>query len=80
MNWLLLFTANFPSMQKRMRDEIYEMIGDHIPTQEDRNKCHFTQAFISEVLRFRNVLPFGVPHETMRDSELGLYNKQHRRQ
>jgi len=69
--WLLLFMANYPEMQQKLREEITQVIGHCIPMQDDKHKCHFTNAFISEVLRYRNVAPIGIPHKATRDSILG---------
>ena len=62
--------ANYPEMQRRMRKEVEEQIGDRIPEQNDIKNCHFINAFISECLRHRIIVPMGVPHKTICDVEI----------
>ncbi|CAG2111856.1 unnamed protein product, partial [Medioppia subpectinata] len=58
MRWILLLMANNTEMQIQMRDEIESVIGDRVATNEDKNQCHFVNAFIAETLRYRVVAPF----------------------
>ena len=44
-----------------------------MPTHEDRNRCHYCMAFISETLRLRNVAPTGLPHKAVVTSKIGDY-------
>ncbi|CAG2120860.1 unnamed protein product [Medioppia subpectinata] len=62
--------ANNRQMQIRLRDEIESVIGDRMATHEDRNRCHYVNAFIAETLRYRPVAPGGVPHTAMCDTHL----------
>ena len=68
---MFLLLANYPLIQKRMRHEIEEVIGDRMPDNKDIEKCVYVTAFVYETLRFRPVLPFGVIHKTTRPIELG---------
>lgn len=56
-----------------MVEEVEEQIGDRLATQEDKNRCHFVNAFITEVLRFRTILPLGVIHKTTCDTAIRDY-------
>ena len=69
--WLLLHLLYYKDMQKKLREEIESVIGDRMPTHEDRNRCHYCMAFISETLRLRNVVPAGVEHKTVVTSKIG---------
>ncbi|CAG2180627.1 unnamed protein product, partial [Oppiella nova] len=60
-------------MQRKLRQEIETQIGDRMPTHEDRNRCHYVMAFITETLRFRNITPMGVPHKAVVQSTIGKY-------
>ncbi|XP_054154604.1 steroid 17-alpha-hydroxylase/17,20 lyase-like [Oppia nitens] len=71
--WLLLFLANDLVVQKKLRKEISDKIGDRLPTLDDRHRCHYVMAFISETLRFRNVTPIAVSHKAIVDSKIGNY-------
>ncbi|XP_054166156.1 uncharacterized protein LOC128963668 [Oppia nitens] len=62
--WILLLIANYPRVQQRLRDEIWETIGDRIAIHDDRHRCHYTLAVIAETLRFRNPVPMGLFHAT----------------
>jgi len=70
--WAILFIANYPEVQKRLRQEIDDMIGDRTPTQDDLNYCHYTYAVISETQRFRTVGPLALPHKTLSDITIGI--------
>ncbi|XP_054154605.1 steroid 17-alpha-hydroxylase/17,20 lyase-like [Oppia nitens] len=71
--WLLLFLSNDLLVQKKLRNEILDKIGDRLPTLDDRHRCHYIMAFISETLRFRNVTPIAVSHKAIVDSKIGNY-------
>ncbi|CAG2120584.1 unnamed protein product, partial [Medioppia subpectinata] len=58
---------------QKLRQEIESQIGDRMPTHEDRNRCHYVMAFIAETLRFRNIIPQGLPHKVMVESTIGDY-------
>ena len=62
--------AKYPEMQAKMRKEVEEEIGDRLVMQEDKSNCHYVNAFISEVLRLRVVVPSSVPHKAMCDTEI----------
>ncbi|KAI1293483.1 Cytochrome P450 2B19 [Halotydeus destructor] len=70
MHWMLLFLAKYPQMQKKVRDEIDEVLGDQILGPELKSRLNYTQAFISETLRFRPILPIGLPHKATVDSSI----------
>ena len=70
--WMTLLLAYYPESQKRLRQEIESEIGDRIPTHEDRNRCHYVMAFISETLRLRNIVPTGLPHKAIVTSKIGI--------
>ncbi|XP_054157898.1 steroid 17-alpha-hydroxylase/17,20 lyase-like [Oppia nitens] len=74
MRWVILFMANNSKMQNKMRDEINDLIGDRMVTHEDKNNCHYVNAFIAETLRLRGVTPLAVPHVAMCDTKMGEHN------
>ena len=39
--------SNYPFMQRRMRKEVEDQIGDRISVEDDRNNCHYINAFMS---------------------------------
>jgi cytochrome P450 len=70
---LILFIDNYPEMQNKMRKEIDSVIGDRMPVQEDRNHCHYVNAFISEGMRYRPVVPISFPHKNVVQSKIGTH-------
>jgi len=68
--WILLFYLFYPKIGQKLRQEIESQIGDRIATHEDRNRCHYVMAFISEILRLRNVGPTGVTHKAVVTSRI----------
>ncbi|CAG2103733.1 unnamed protein product [Medioppia subpectinata] len=71
--WILLLMTYYPEMHQKLRQEIESQIGDRMPTHEDRNRCHYVMAFIAESLRFRNIVPQGLPHKAIVRSTIGDY-------
>ena len=67
--------AYYPEYQKKLHDEIQNELGDRMPLHEDMAKMHYTMAFISEMLRFRNPAPIGVFHKTLTNCKLGKFYK-----
>jgi cytochrome P450 len=72
MKWIILLMANYPEMQNKMRQEIYSLIGERMPVQEDRNQCHYVNAFISETMRYRPIVPLGLFHKNVVQSKIGI--------
>ncbi|KAI1293486.1 Cytochrome P450 2J5 [Halotydeus destructor] len=70
MHWIILFLAKYPQLQRKVRDEIDEVLGDQVLCPELKSKLNYTQAFISESLRFRTIVPLGVPHKATVDSSI----------
>ena len=62
--------ANYPDIQRRMREEVDEKIGDRIPVENDKQNCHYINAFITETLRYRIIVPMGFPRKTICDVEI----------
>lgn len=53
-----------------MREEIESVIGDEVPTIEHKANCHLVNAFVVETMRYRTVVPLGVPHRALVDSNI----------
>ena len=73
--WLLLHMTYNKEFEKKLREEIESVIGDRMPTHEDRNRCHYCMAFISETLMFSNIVPSGVQHVAIVDNKIGNSKK-----
>ncbi|KIJ48489.1 hypothetical protein M422DRAFT_162762 [Sphaerobolus stellatus SS14] len=64
---ILLTLLLFPDVQKKAQAEIDEVIGDRLPTLEDREALPYLNAFCDETQRWRPVTPFGIAHAASRD-------------
>ena len=71
--WCLLHMLYNKQFEKKLRKEVVDEIGDRIATHEDKNRCHYIMAYISEVLRHSNIVPWGVNHKTLVQTKLANY-------
>lgn len=73
--WHLLNCAKNPdTVQSVIQKEIDSVIGkERPPTWEDRSQMHFTMACVWEMLRWRTVVPLGLPRGTKEDTFFGEY-------
>ena len=69
--WAVLHMLYDKVIEKKLREEIENEIGDRMPTHEDRNRCHYVMAFLSEVMRFSNIVPTGVQHRAVVTNKIG---------
>jgi len=51
-------------VQKKIQDEMDELLGEKVPTLEDRLILIRLEAAIAETQRLRSVTPVGIPHGT----------------
>lgn len=69
--WIMLHMAAYPEYQRAVRKEVEAVLSlDEIATLDHRPKCNLLQAFISEVMRIRPIIPLNVPHKAIVDTEL----------
>ncbi|NXE86173.1 CP2J2 protein, partial [Menura novaehollandiae] len=74
LRWALLFMVTNPEIQARVQAEIDAVIGQaRLPTLEDRNNLHYTNAVIHEVQRKGNVIPFNVPRMAAKETYVDGY-------
>ncbi|XP_069799532.1 cytochrome P450 2G1-like isoform X2 [Dendropsophus ebraccatus] len=71
----LLILLRYPEVQAKIHKEIDQEIGrERTPNFEDRMRMHYTQAVISEIQRFGDVLPLNLPHMATRDVQFRGYH------
>ncbi|XP_004437986.1 PREDICTED: cytochrome P450 2D14-like [Ceratotherium simum simum] len=69
--WALLLMILHPDVQRRVQQEIDEVIGQARRLEMgDQAHMPFTMAVVHEVQRFGDIIPLGVPHMTSRDIEV----------
>ncbi|KAI4500834.1 hypothetical protein M0802_004045 [Mischocyttarus mexicanus] len=65
LRWFLLYVAAYPQEQ---------VLSNKEPTLEDRIVLTRLEATIAEVQRLRSVVPVGIPHGTIEDTQIGEYD------
>ena len=72
LRWFFLILCLEPEMQSKIRREVEAVLDNdsEIPSLDIRDRCPFTSAFILEVLRFRSILPFALPHKAIEDTQI----------
>ncbi|CAK8692693.1 vitamin D 25-hydroxylase-like [Clavelina lepadiformis] len=74
LTWTCVILLHYPQMQKKLRQEINEIIGPSGTVQmSHKPKMHYTSAFIQELLRFRTALPMTY-HKMNEDAEFNGYS------
>ncbi|CAO3645249.1 unnamed protein product [Cunninghamella blakesleeana] len=69
LTWLTINLANNPDVQVKMHQEIDAFITKHgrLPTFEERDQVPYIVAVQRESLRYRPIVPLGVPHVANKD-------------
>ncbi|XP_021248474.1 cytochrome P450 2K1-like [Numida meleagris] len=73
LNWSFLLMLKYPEIQRKVQEEIDQVIGSNPPRMEHRTQMPYTDAVIHEIQRFANILPLDLPHETAEDVTLKDY-------
>ncbi|KAL6263135.1 hypothetical protein P5V15_005936 [Pogonomyrmex californicus] len=72
--WILLFMALYPDEQKKIQNEMNELLGQKQPILEDRPLLIRLEAAILESQRLRSITPVGIPHGAIEDTQLNGYD------
>ncbi|XP_003228821.3 cytochrome P450 1A5 [Anolis carolinensis] len=74
LSWSLMYLVTHPEIQKKIHEEIDEVIGrERKPRLSDRLLMPYTEAFTMEVFRHSSLLPFTIPHCTVKETSLNGY-------
>ena len=74
MQSFVLAMASFPAVQQKAQAELDSVVGPHrLPEFSDRDSLPYINALIKELLRWRSVVPVGVPHRSLEDDEYRGY-------
>lgn len=66
--------AAYPGEQAKLQEELDEVLQGRSPDLKDLGSLPFTEAAIAETQRIRSVVPVGIPHGTLQDTELEGYD------
>ncbi|KAH8892516.1 cytochrome P450 [Thozetella sp. PMI_491] len=68
LNWALFALVLHPDIQRQAQEELDQVVGhDRLPRFSDFDSLPYIQALVREVLRWRPVVPLGLPHSTSSD-------------
>ena len=63
--------AHYPEVQHKLTEEVDQVIGDNrMVSLSDKSSMPYTRALILELLRYSSIVPLGVSHSTIKDTEL----------
>ncbi|XP_035706095.1 farnesoate epoxidase isoform X2 [Folsomia candida] len=71
LTYFFLYMALFPEKQGKVAEEIERIVGSRHPMLNDRDSMPYTEATIMETLRFSSMVPLGIFHRALEDTELG---------
>ncbi|PIL24714.1 cytochrome P450 [Ganoderma sinense ZZ0214-1] len=67
---LFVAMSLYPDVQRKAQAELDVVVGpNRLPNFEDRDTLVYINALVREALRWQNVLPFAIPHQTVEDDE-----------
>jgi cytochrome P450 len=68
LSWSLLYVASYEQCQRTIGDEIDRVLGrEKQPTESDRHKMPYVEAFMNETMRYQCAGPILIPRSTTRD-------------
>ena len=72
--WFFVAMTLFPDVQKKAQAELMEVIGpSRLPEYGDEESLPYIRALAKECLRWRSVVPLGLPHRATEDGEYRGY-------
>jgi cytochrome P450 len=75
LEWLFYILCNYPETQRKIQEELDKVVGpNRLPKYEDKDNLPYINAVILELMRWKHFAPFGLPHMTLEDTEVGGYS------
>ena len=74
MMWLLTYMVLYPEVQKRIQEEIDKVAGGRPVNLNDKAILSYTEATIFEVMRIVGIVPFALPHCSLKDTKLNGFD------
>ncbi|CAG7786193.1 unnamed protein product [Allacma fusca] len=71
--WAFLYMVLYRDVQGKVQIEIDEIIGNETACAEHRKKMPYTEATMMEIMRKSSLVPLGLFHNTMSDTEFAGY-------
>ncbi|GIY95135.1 cytochrome P450 2C25 [Caerostris extrusa] len=73
--WFIYIMAAYPEVQKKVQQEILEVIGTERRPEYLNMKCMpYTHAIIMEIMRWKTIVPLNLAHYAMADTKVGGYD------
>ncbi|GFT37915.1 cytochrome P450 2J2 [Nephila pilipes] len=73
--WFVYSMAAFPEVQKKVQQEILEVLGtERNPEFLDMKCMPYTHAVILELMRWKTIVPLNIMHYTLADTKVGGYD------
>jgi len=69
----ILAMTSFPEIQKRAQEELDRVLCGRLPTHADITSLPYLSAIVKEVIRWRPIVPMGVPHFAEEDTSYNGY-------
>jgi len=73
LTWGLYLMAEYPEMQKKIRDEVDSVLRGNIPDAESVKPLTYLDMFIKEVMRYKPSVATLVSRITTKDAQVGQY-------
>ena len=76
--WAMIMLANNPKVQSSILEEIDSVVPrTRLPSLDDKPNLPYTEASMTELMRWRTMAPLGIPRQTTCDTEVdGLFIPQ----
>lgn len=75
LDYFVLACVLYPDAVRKVQQEIDDLVGnDRLPTFDDISNLPYVNAFLMEVMRWRPLVPLGIPHSVTQDNEYMGYH------